>query len=325
MAWILLVLAASSLLVLGASLGRLGGRTPEVSSTERARQLDEDLADLAEKVRLATQHDRDLSALIREGEVLCARYPDQAEAYTLLSQMQMQAGRGRDALATMDRSLTLQPHQPEVLRFAGSLAEKIGEPARAEAYFQAGVTLDSQNVQARLALANLQLKAGKLRESEQHARQVLQLNSAVHQAHLLLADIAVEAGDLTAAHDHVIQALTQLGDQSPREREVYTLRRARILRHQQRLQDAVAVLRALPVEQRYGPRVSRELADLYAALGHPELAALHYEQILAMDPTHADAAAEAARWYRLADRPQEAARMLVELRRLNPRHAALER
>ena len=58
-------------------------------------------------------------------------------------------------------------------------------------------------------------------------------------------------------------------------------------------------------------------------LGKPAMAAELYERVLAVDPSNDLAAAEAARWWLKADNPDAARRNLQALRRINPRHEAV--
>ncbi len=329
---VLLVVAVVGLVAGLLWVGRGETDTPtETSSTGEgagAAVFDEERA-AAELERLQARISTVIEAKADPGDLLAdarryvERYPKLAAGRTALAQLLMFAGRWDEALEQFERSLELDPKQPEVRLFAGTLSRQAGRLEDAQRHYSQAVGLEPSNGRYRLHLARVYVDQQRYDEARQTLLEALRLEAGLHEAYAALAELYARQGKFEMAMGQIDRALERAPTDASRHREMYLRQKATLLRRMNEPAEALAVLRALPSQTLLEPGVSRELAACWAMLGEPQRAAWHYEQSLIVDPTRADAAAEAARWYLEAGMPDEARRNLDQLRKLEPRHGAL--
>lgn len=76
------------------------------------------------------------------------------EIFILYGRTLLEAGKPKDALPVLGRSILLRP-TAEAYFFLGQAADQVGEPARADSLWQSALKLENMHVEAREALANL--------------------------------------------------------------------------------------------------------------------------------------------------------------------------
>ena len=289
------------------------------------------------RLMLALENERDVAVLLPRLRELVQKYPDYAAAHTTLGQTLLQLGRLDEAGTALDRSLALNPNQPEVASLAAGIAAQQGRVDDAIENYQTAIAADADDPRFRFQLGNLYLREGRLEEAEAALQAALARDAEMHQAHAALADVDRKRHDFNAADTRLQRAIelatapkpTPSGggsgtDNSERDVLIYQRKRAAVLREAGRPDEALAVLRDLPRRVCLSPGVRDDLAELYNEVGQPVFAALNYERATIIDPLDADAAEQAVRWYLKADEPDDAAAALAKLQRIQPHHPALQ-
>jgi len=294
--------------------------TPPPADPQAVNTELEELGDLFGQVY---ENQRDAQPVIDRIDKLLTQHPDSADTHTLRGQVLLYAGRSDEALIALQASLKLKPRQAGVHRMAGNLAMKLHQYDAAKHHYEQAMTIEPGNGESAVFLANVQLK---LNEDDQAAATLLtalRRNSDLHSAYALLSDVYAKKNKLQLALDQAQRAIETAPADNPNLRTTYTLKRAALLRRNNQPAESLALLEALPAEARLNDHVMRDTATCWAMLGKPEMAAELYERVLKVDPSSDLAAAEAARW-RIKAGDLDAARKHVQtLRRINPRHEAL--
>ena len=284
----------------------------------------EQVQDLGQRFQSATQHRRDLRPFAQEARELIEQHPDSAPARLLYAQVLLAMEQVGQALPQLEKSLELDPHQPEVHVLAGSMAMQMGDLDQAVEHYRQAVQQQPNESQPRLHLANARLKQQEYDRARNVLLTVLEQDASLHKAHALLADVYAAQGELELATDQVRRALELVDEDEPAVRTAYIHKRARLLLRANRPTDAEMVLYDLPREQLLQPPTAEIMGQALLMQDRPLDAAIHYQRVLATDPQNADAAAKAARWYLRAGRQDLAQPMIQQLQRLDPTHDALD-
>lgn len=293
------------------------------STPPDAASLDAELAELGDMFALVMDNKREAQPLIDRIDRLLADHPDTAGAYTLRGQVLIYAGRRDEALASLERSLELQPRQAQVQVLAGSAAMGLERYEEAIKHYTTALSIEPENGVNAVYLANVQQRVGLDDEAVTTLLTALRRDSKLHSAYALLSDIYAKQNKVSLALDQIDRAIESAEEKNTPARTAYTIKRAALLRRDNRPAEAIAALEALPPEVRFRPDVLRDTATGWAMLGKPGMAAELYEHVLTADPSSDLAAAEAARWWIKADNSDAARRNLQTLRRINPRHEAV--
>lgn len=321
----LLVLAAvlaAGLLIILASLfegihrGHSTGDPASVAFDPAA--ANSELEALGQKVNAALADGAVSQVLAQEVRTFVDRYPDFAPARTLYAQTLMVSGDASAAYQQLERSLALDPGQPQIHDLAAALAEKLGRHDRVGWHYSQAIALDPQRVDYRLKLANVYLRQRAFDRARELILQALRLDSDQHLAYAMLADLYASQGKLDLALDEIQKAI----DHTPvahRARQIgYIRTRAAFLRRANRPQEALQVLNSLGPQERLDPPILADLALCWSMLGQPQKAALEYEAAFEAQPTRALWAVEAARWQLKAGNQPAAAAHLATARALDP-------
>ncbi len=326
-----LVASAVVLALLGAmALWGTGRGTPQPAGPDTTKptpgetdSLDAELAELGDRFAQVMDNNRDAQPLIDRIDRFLADHPDVADAHTLRGQVTIYARRPKEALASLERSLELEPRQAEVRVLAGSAAMGLEHYEQAIKHYETALSIDPGKAINAVYLANAQQRIGEDDLAVTTLLTALRRDSRLHSAYALLSDIYAKQNKVALALDQIGRALENAQAENTAARTAYTLKRAALLRRDNRPAEAIAALEALPPQARVTPDVLRDTATGWAMLGKPAMAAELYERVLAVDPSNDLAAAEAARWWLKADNPDAARRNLQALRRINPRHEAV--
>ncbi|MEZ6191542.1 MAG: tetratricopeptide repeat protein [Phycisphaerales bacterium] len=266
---------------------------------------------------------RDAGPLIDRIDRFLADHPDAADAYTLRGQALIYAGRSEEALKSFGRSLELKPRQAGVQVIAGTTAMGLERYEESLKHYETALSIDPGNGVNAVYLANVQQKIGQDDEAVTTLLTALRRDSSLHGAYALLSDIYAKQNKLAMAIDQIESAIETAPEDNQSAHTAYTVKRAALLRRDNRPAEAIAALEALPPEARLRPEVLRDTATGWAMLGKPAMAAELYERALAVDPSSDTAAAEAARWWIKAGNTDAARRCLQLLQRINPRHESI--
>jgi tetratricopeptide (TPR) repeat protein len=323
----LVVLALLGAIVLWAP-GRGGspkpGPAPSAPPTSaEIEAINAELAELGDLFGQAMDNDRDMRPVLDRIDRFIADHPDTAGAYTLRGQVLAYAGRTEAALESLQQSLKLQPRQADVQVLAGTAAMGLQRYEEARKHYETALSIEPDNGKYAVYLANVQQRLGQDDEAVTTLLIALRRDSKLHSAYALLSDIYAKQNKVSMALDQIDRTLEATPVTDAGMRTAYTLKRAALLRRDNKPAEALATLEALPADARLRAEVLRDTATCWAMLGKPAMAAEMYERVLTADPSNDTAAAEAAQWWLKADNPEAALNNLNALRRINPRHPAI--
>ncbi|WFU91228.1 adenylate/guanylate cyclase domain-containing protein (plasmid) [Rhizobium sp. CC1099] len=126
---------------------------------------------------MACMWNRELERALTEAQRGLALSPNSAELLMLMAHIQIFSGDPADALETLDASMRLDPHYPEVLlQFLADARFSLGEYERAIFAIKQRLARNSQSETAYALLASCYGHLGRLEESRQAWEMALQIN-----------------------------------------------------------------------------------------------------------------------------------------------------
>ncbi len=270
-----------------------------------------------------------VTPLLEEGRKLAKKYPDYGPVHLLLGQMLVSDGKLKEGYSQMQRAIELDPDDADVHLIAGTAAAMLHKYEAAKDQYAKAVSLDPTNGKYRMHLAKAYMEMQRYDEARLELLRALRQDSSLDQAYGVMAELYARQNEVDLALQQVRRALSLLPPDSEmsreqRERKVnYIRQRSALLRRNSQVEDALSVLRDLPKDQWYEPKVMEDFATCWMMLGKPEKGAEHYEQALKQNPTDAVAAAGTARWYLKARQPADADRMIKQLGYIDPKYPDL--
>ena len=327
--WIIVVvlllvgLLAVSLWSPDRSVRVVGGDEASDPSMIAMQAVAEEVGEIGDLFGQVMDNGRDAQPLLDRIDAVLEEHPALAEAHTLRGQMLMYAGRPDESIQAFERSLELDERQPEVLMLAGTLAGKMQRYEDAKRHFEEALTIEPDNGRYAISLATAQIRLGQDDEAVQTLLAALRKDSKLHSAYMVLSDIYAKQNKLEIALSQIERALEYVPDDKQTLKVTYALRRAALLRRDNQPGESLAVLTMLGGDAVYQPNVMRDIATSWVMLGKTAMAAEHYEQALARDPSNDLAAAEAAKLRIKAGDIDQAKKHLQTLRRINPRSEAI--
>lgn len=314
----LVALTAGALILARARGTASAPAAPEAIAADPAQE-ERDIDELQKALDSAIEQRQDPRKLAPQAEALIKRYPKSFQARVTGGMVLMAAGRGDRAYSEFVEALKINAADAAVQSLAGSLASQMGKLTEAQKHFSQAVGLEPGNPRHRLHLAATAARDNRDDEARSGFLEALRLDSSLHQARYGLAELYAKQNKINLALDQIAMAVELAGTEDESARETYLRRQAGYLRRDNRPDEALAILRALPATSRITPEVSEELATTWMMLGKPASAAEHYEAILAVNVTAEWAAEAAARYYLKAGDKARATASVEKLRRINPR------
>ncbi|MEE9403522.1 MAG: tetratricopeptide repeat protein [Algisphaera sp.] len=328
--WIITTLLALAALTWGISQARHAAPSPLTrdAATER-------LMELGDLLSAAIENERDASPLLEHVLKIVKQHPTLHIAHQLEGQIHLQINHIDDAYAAFDRALTIQPINAELHNLAGTAAMMRDDFAAGETHFRQAVAQTPSKSYFHLLLGDVLLKTNQLDEAEKQFNQTLSLKLMEHQANASLGDVfasrAQAASDPSEQAQWFQQAINQVetalaklpSDDKPETlfaRTAYARKLARHYHHRGNPTEALALLHALPEDDRFNPDVLAEMATYLNALGQPIVAAVQYEAAAQRSPDNPDLLVQAARWYQQAGDTQAAQLMTEHLVKKWPNH-----
>ena len=152
------------------AITRLTRPRPEAPSVERLSAVPPDGVppEAWRRYRLAQVYLRDRqddARALAEIDAALALDPDYTDAINLLARLQLRAGQHDEALATYERSLTMNPNQPQTLLSVGYALQAEGQVAKAAARFREAARVGAP--EAWYALAALAEQDGRWMEARE--------------------------------------------------------------------------------------------------------------------------------------------------------------
>lgn len=234
-------------------------------------------------------------------EVIAAAPTDQ-DARILMGEALLGLERPRDAYERYVEAIAVGPDHAELEFATAAVANTAGLPDRAEEHYWKAQSLDPTNPKHPLYLAQIQRKLGRPDEAKASLLRATKLEPGLAIGWGVLADMALEENKLSLAAQHIARARA-IEPSNTRWRLI----EARILRRDNKPENAVRLLRSLPDEELLAdPNLLAEAAACYAMLSRPDDAAGLYMTASARSPEDADLAFDAAVWLDRAGRPGDA-------------------
>lgn len=232
------------------------------------------------------------------------QFPTDQRAHTSLAQALVLLGRHAEALPHYQNALRIGPDTAPLRFEAGTVANTAGDRAAAIEHYKVATTLDQSNPQYPLFLGMVQLQTNDRPQATISLLRAIRLDPAIAEAWGTLAQMALDENRL---HSALEQARTarQLQPDVPRWRVLH----AKILRRDNRPQEAIELLSGLPEDQRLAGEALRTLAECHAMTGDTPAAAALYLRAAEARPDDAPLLLEAARWASRAGNHEHARRL----------------
>ena len=322
--WLAVIVAAAVLLgVMGTAVWwvwsqNFGGQTSNTRDAETIEDL--------EKARYAARHylrAAETPKARRIVERLLEQYPNDAEGRVLMAKVFMAEGKAEPAYEQFQRSLEIDGRRHEVQFNAGLLAAELDKLRQARQHYNQAVVLDPGNAKYRMYLAQLLMKLDDLDAAQMQLLRARSLDGSLVHVYGMLGEIAARRGKLNMAIDQVNKALERIEDNEPR-RVTYLLLKAQFLRRHNKPEAALRVLHEVPPKRQREPRVAEHWAATYLMMSEPAKAAIVWGDLFSIDPTNANAAAEAGLCFLRAGDRESARRYLGLARRADAKHMKVE-
>lgn len=282
-----------------------------------------ELSGVQEQFNVAAVDGKPVEGVLAAAVRFAEKYPRVPEGRTLLAQIYLYQGQPRKALDELRLSLELDPRQAEVHLLAGTVAMSLADQEAAVHHYSMAVGLESAQPRYHLHLAQAYLGQGEHDKARRLLMQVLQLDSGSHAAHAMLSGMYAGQNKLGLALDQIGKAIERTPVSDLPTRMAYVQRQARLLRRDNRPEEALLVLDTLGPRGRSEPMVLEETALCWAMMGKPDRAAGVYEDALKGDPAAWQYAAAAGMWRIKAGDTDAAMTHLELLRKINPRAEAI--
>ncbi|RMD63098.1 MAG: tetratricopeptide repeat protein [Planctomycetota bacterium] len=265
----------------GAGAGQAGALAVDKALQAARTWLDHGQPDKAERILRATLE----------------QAPSDPQVQALLAETLLAQGKMRDAKVAYEAAIASSSEPDAKLHFAaGLVASELGELEEAANHFRAAQSLDPADPQAPVYLAAVERSLGNLEAAKAALLRAVKLAPDEAQPWGQLAEIALQENKLSLALQHIRKARAL----QP-EAVVWRLIEARILRRDNRPEEAVRLLLALGREEILrNPAVLEELGRCYGLLKRPGEAAQLYADAAERKPDDAQLLLETARWWKRA-------------------------
>jgi tetratricopeptide (TPR) repeat protein len=267
----------------------------------------------------------DATAILEPALAFVHDYPAFSGAHRLMGQVYLDLAESNRALESFERSLELNPNQPNVHQLAGHVALINDDLDAASRHYAQAVALDPRNGRYRLHIADIALRRGEFDDARKQLLQALALDSSLHEAHSALSDLYARENKLPLALQQIQKAIELVGESQRRPWVTYTRKKASLLRRDNQPVAALRVLETLRASERIEPAVMNEVAACLGQMNQPRRAAEMYEQALIVLPLDADLVIGATEWQIRAGNLDRAREHVHVLETINSNHPAIAR
>lgn len=148
-----------------------------------------------------------------QANTILAAQPNNAEAYALLSHIAQKQGDAPQALAMIQKAISLDPAKSSFHTSLGVLeATTPGSGKSGEGELEQAISLNAKDASARIAFAELLVRKGDLNGAEQQMQAAVQANPDNLQARALLAALYLKENNGAKAEQTLIQATKDMPD-----------------------------------------------------------------------------------------------------------------
>jgi tetratricopeptide (TPR) repeat protein len=205
------------------------------------------------------------------------RFPREQALWLLYAEVLMDQGNFEKALAAFETAIDIGPDHPEYRNAAGTLASQLGDKLTAELHWTTGQRLNPKDPRFPFFLAQNQRAQGRIDEARANLVMAVRLDPELAEGWGTLAMIALDEGNYGPALQHLEKAKALEPD-----RALWRMAEARVHRRQGNPERALAVLSAIPEEQRFtDPMILHDMGLCFGMLRRPMDAAEEYLDALA--------------------------------------------
>jgi tetratricopeptide (TPR) repeat protein len=227
-------------------------------------------------------------SLLREA---ISRHIAEQRLYVEYAEVLVATRREREAYEQYEKALAAAEGTHAIHLAAGSVASMIGRLDRAAEHFAAAQQADKTDWRAPLFLAQVQMKLSQNPEAMKNLMLAVNLKPDAAIAWGSLAELELRDNKLPLAVQHVAKA-RELEPAST----VWRVLEARILKRENKPDEALALLAGLDAAQRLEPGVLNTMAECLGMLSRPRDAAKLYAEASQAQPLRGDLAMLAAQW-----------------------------
>jgi tetratricopeptide (TPR) repeat protein len=227
---------------------------------------------------------RSYSEMERAAQALSVRYPTSPFAWKALGLALLLAGRGRDAMTPLQRSIELKADDPEVFFYVAAAWRGLGQLDRAAASYLRAIELRPEYGDARFELGSILIDQGRFAEAEPHFRQSIAANPLVARSHLGLG-IALRRLDRIEEAETCFRRAASLEPNNP----VCHYNLGNFLRDTGRFEEAERSFRRVLEIDRGHLLAMNNLAETLSDLGRFKEALAVYDKALSIKPDYASA------------------------------------
>ena len=266
-----------------------------------------------------------LSALFAEGryteaatlaQTITARFPFYGVGWKAWGVALRQAGRGSDALASLQNAASLLPRDAEAHSNLGAVLQDVGRLDEAIASYRQALQIEPDFLEVHYNLGNALHELGRLVEAEASYRWVIQAEPNFAEAHSNLGGTLHDMGRLNEAEASFRRAL-QI---APSLAEIHN-NLGNTLKDLNRLAEAEASYnRALQIKPDYAEALCN-LGNTLQELGRPGEAEISYRRALQIKPDYAEALGNLGGTLQELGRPDEAEASYKRALQIKPDHA----
>ena len=231
-------------------------------------------------------------SLLREA---ITRHVAEQRLYVEYAEVLVATRREQEAYEQYEKALAAAEGTHAIHLAAGSVASMIGRLDRAAEHFEAAQQADKTDWRAPLFLAQVQMKRSQNAEAAKNLMLAVNLKPDAAIAWGSLAELELRDNKLSLASQHIAKA-RELEPAST----VWRVLEARILKRDNRPEEALALLAGLDAAQRLEPGVLPTMAECLGMLSRPGDAARLYAEASQTQPLRGDLAMQAAQWHERA-------------------------
>jgi len=265
------------------------------------------------------------SKLVDDYRRLVERFPKFATARAEYAMILYEVPNWEEAYEQIELALEMDPQQAAWHLVAGTIASNLQLIDEAAAHYNEAVALAPDVADYRVHQAQTMLLRKQYDKALLTLLEALKHDSENHTAYGMLADLYAKQNKISLALQHVQKAIDHTPPDLRPVQAAYVQQKAALLRRDNRPKEALQVLNnELLSDDHLRVDVLNDLAVTWMMLGKPAKGAEAYEQALDLVPADERYAIGAALWrIKAGDLP--AARQHIDtVRRINPRHGALE-
>lgn len=307
--------SATSRMQLGMSLMLGGQQTQGIQELKAAVDLDPEFRQADLLIALTYLQQRDFPAALEAAQHWRAKDPKDPLPINLAGLAYLGQGQSGKARETFVEALKLAPGDPSASYNLADMALKDGKPDEARGFYKGVLKAQPGDLQALLKLADLEGRLGREKEFLVWLQEARKSNPDALEPRVLQARYQLQFGQASEA----LRLMQEVRDKYPKHGDLLAVTGEAQLALDQNT-EAVATLRNLVSVHPQATQAHYLLAKAYGAQGDIARARQQLNETLKLDPDHALAKIAMTRLLVLEKKPEQAVKLLAELKKTYPNH-----